>query len=186
MATRYRFGDSLIPHFITYSTVQWADALSRPQYKDIIMASLRHCINEKGLVLHAYVIMSNHVHLIASAARPDIALEDIMRDHKKFTSRQLTSAIDNPSESRRNWLLWLFRSAAEKNSNNKSFQFWQQDNHPIELISREMIEQRLNYLHENPVRAGLVCEAQHYVYSSALEYSGIIQPGRLPLVLLQD
>jgi REP element-mobilizing transposase RayT len=184
MATRYRFGDSRIPHFITYTTVQWADALSRPACKDIILNSLRHCMAEKGLVVHAWVIMSNHVHLIASATG-DIPLEDIMRDHKKFTSRLLTRTIDNIGESRRGWLLWLFRSAGSANGNNTTFQFWQQDNHPLELSTREMLGQKLHYLHANPVRAGIVWEGQQYVYSSAAEYCGAVLPGRLPLVPLE-
>ncbi len=120
MATKYRFSNSATPHFITYATVQWADALSRPAYKQIIIDSLQHCISEKGLMLHAYVIMSNHVHLIASA-KEGVKLEDIMRDHKKFTARQLLQAIEqNAQESRKSWLLWLFRSAGSANSNNKA------------------------------------------------------------------
>ncbi|MEO6831086.1 MAG: transposase [Chitinophagaceae bacterium] len=183
MATRYRFGDSTIPHFITYSVVQWADALSRPAYKDIIVQSLRYCIQEKGLVVYGYVIMSNHVHLIASTTS-SIPLQDIMRDHKKFTSRTLSKAIDQPTESRRNWLLWLFRSAGEANSNNTQFQFWQQDNHPIELQDNAMLLQKLNYIHNNPVTAGIVYQPEHYVYSSAMDYAGVKDANRLPVVLI--
>ena len=69
MATRYRFGDSEISHFITFAVVNWIDALSRPSYKDIVVESLKYCQLEKGLRLHAWIIMSNHVHLIASARR---------------------------------------------------------------------------------------------------------------------
>ncbi len=105
MATRYRFGASEFPHFITYSVVNWVDALSRPAYKDIIVKSLAHCIDNKGLILHAWVIMSNHVHLIASGEN-GAKLENIMRDHKKFTAISLINAInENNSESRRSWML---------------------------------------------------------------------------------
>jgi len=183
MATRYRFGDSEKPHFITFSVINWIDVFSRETYKEVFNESLKYCIDNKGLVLHAWVIMSNHVHLIASAT-PGYQLADIIRDMKKFTSRAIIAAIqDNIQESRKDWLLWMFKRAGERNSNNNTYQFWQQDNHPIELSSNEMMDQRLTYLHENPVKAGYVWEPQHYKYSSAIDYY-LEQPGLLPLQLL--
>ena len=158
MATKYRFGDSEIAHFITFGVINWIDALSRPLYKDIIIDSLRYCQKEKGLVLYAWVVMSNHVHLIASA-ESGILLSDIIRDLKKYTSKQIEQAIrENPFESRKDWMLWMFKRAAEKNGNNKHFQFWQQDNLPIELYGYETLKQKLKYLHDNRVRAGIVYE----------------------------
>ena len=78
---------------------------------------------------------------------------------------------------------WIFKKAGERNKRNKTYQFWQQDNHPVELSTNEMIDQRLDYLHENPVRAGLVWEAIHYKYSSAVDYSeGRV--GLLPIEML--
>lgn len=172
MPSKYVIGDQQAPHFISFATVQWVDALSRPIYKDIIVDSLRYCQQEKGLILYAYVIMSNHVHIIASA-KEGFKLTDILRDLKKFTSKQLFTAIeDNPQESRKSWMLWLFRSTGANNSNNQNIQVWQQDNRPIELSTPEMAKQRLDYLHNNPVAEGIVFEAQHYVYSSAFDYSG--------------
>ncbi len=183
MATRYRFGESAYPHFITYSVVQWVDALSRPVYKDIVVTSLKHCIEEKGSILHAWVIMNNHVHLIISG-EDGTKLEHIIRDHKKFTAKMLLAAItDNNSESRRSWMEWLFRVSGERNSNNEKYQFWQQDNHPIQLTTHEMGLQKLNYIHDNPVRAGIVYEPQHYVYSSAIDYYSN-HKGLLPVVHL--
>ncbi|MFC5284078.1 hypothetical protein [Pedobacter alpinus] len=64
----------------------------------------------------------------------------------------------------------MFKRAGAKNTNNKIYQFWQQDNHPIELTTLQMMEQKINYIHENPVRAGIVNEPQHYKYSSAFDY----------------
>ena len=170
MATKYRFGDVSIPHFITFATVNWIDVFSRECYKQIVVESLKFCIAEKGLNLHAWVIMSNHVHLIATA-REGFELVDIIRDLKKYTSKMIIAEIEtNVRESRKNWMIWMFKRAGGKNSNNKVYQFWQQDNHPIELSTNIMIEQRLNYLHENPVAAGMVTEAQYYKYSSATDY----------------
>jgi len=81
-------------------------------------------------------------------------------------------------------MLWLFKSAGESNSNNQHYQFWQQDNHPIELVSTSFTKQKIDYLHENPVRAKLVDSAQRYVYSSAKDYSG--ECGLLPITILEE
>ena len=170
MVTRYRFGDSQYPHFITFAVINWIDALSRPAYKDILINSLKYCQQEKGFIINGWVIMSNHVHLIARS-KPDIELADTIRDLKKFTSKKIEEAIrQNIFESRRDWMLWMFKRAGERNINNKNFQFWQQDNHPIELYGYETLKQKLNYLHENSIRAGIVYESWHYKYSSAIDY----------------
>lgn len=183
MSSKYTISDHQRAHFITFATVEWIDALSRPVYKDVMIDSLRYCQQHKGLALHAYVIMNNHVHLIASA-REGFNLSDILRDLKKYTSKALLELIQGSEtrESRRGWMLWIFRSAGERNSNNKEFQFWQQDNHPVELSTPTMLEQRLNYLHNNPVVERIVNEPEHYVYSSAINYAG--GKGLLDLELL--
>ncbi len=69
-------------------------------------------------------------------------------------------------------MLWMFRRAGSKNPNNKVYQFWKQDNHPIELFNNVMIQQKLDYIHNNPVIAGVVFSAEEYVYSSAKNYAG--------------
>ncbi len=116
--------------------------------------------------------MNNHIHLIASAAE-DYNLSDILRDFKKHTAKTiLDEIITSQKESRRNWMLWIFKSAGKRNSNNKNYQFWQQDNRPIQLSTNEMMKQRLDYLHQNPVKEGIVHEPEHYVFSSAIDYTG--------------
>jgi hypothetical protein len=92
---------------------------------------------------------------------------------KRHTSKALLGAIqNNPAESRKEWMLWTFKSAGKSNVNNKNYQFWQQDNRPIQLSTAEMVEQRLEYIHQNPVHERLVTEAHYYIYSSAADYSG--------------
>jgi putative transposase len=152
--------------------VQWVDALSRPAYKDLVIESLRFCQQRKGLILYAYVIMSNHVHLIA-AAKNGYNLSGILRDMKRHTSKSLLAAIQTSgTESRKDWMMWIFSSAGKYNPNNENFQFWQQDNHPVQLITQQMVEQRVTYIHNNPVAEGLVAEGYHYLYSSAIDYAG--------------
>ena len=68
-------------------------------------------------------------------------------------------------------MLWMFERAGKKNSNNKNYQFWQQHNQPIELLDNKIIDQKLNYIHENPVEEGFVNEAYEYKYSSAIDYA---------------
>ena len=157
-------------HFITFATVQWVDVFTRKEYADIVVESLKFCKKNKGLKIHAWCIMSNHLHLIISSEEPN-KLSDILRDLKKFTANQIIKAIeDNPKESRKAWLLWIFKKAGTENSRNNEYQFWQQDNHPIECDQESILDSKMTYLHENPVRAGWVRNEQDYVYSSGIDY----------------
>ena len=118
-AYKFRKPDGL--YFITFATVGWVDVFTRRVYKDILVESLHFCQKEKGLLLYAWVIMSNHVHLIARAAEGS-RLQDIIRDLKKYTSKQIIKAIaEHPGESRREWMLKIFEQAGAVNSNNKDY-----------------------------------------------------------------
>ncbi len=93
-------------------------------------------------------------------------------DFKGFTSkRMIASIMEHPQESRREWMLWMFKRAGEKNSNVKEYQFWQQNNKPIELWSTPVIKEKFDYIHNNPVEAGLVCEPWEWKHSSARNYA---------------
>lgn len=173
MSRSYKIYDQEDLHYLTYATVGWVDVFTRPAYKDILVDSLRHCQEAKGLELFAWCIMTNHVHLIARA-RPGHQLQDILRDHKKFTAKAVVKAIaENPQESRREWLLAHLRTAEG------GIQLWQHDLHPIWLRRTDIIEQKLRYIHRNPVEEGLVEEPHHYLYSSARDEAGL--PGMLKL-----
>ena len=179
MSRSYKFHDPLGTYFITFATVGWVDVFTRRAYKDIVVDSLRFCQERKGLLLYAWVIMSNHVHLIAAAADGH-ALPDILRDLKKYTAGRILKTIaESGIESRKEWMLPIFAQAGAANSNNVHFQFWRQDNHPIQLITPSIFEQKLNYLHNNPVTEGYVEMAEEYVYSSAPAIAG--KPGLLSL-----
>jgi REP element-mobilizing transposase RayT len=166
----YKIRDQQQVYFITSTVVQWVDIFTRPIYANLVIESLNFCVKEKGLCVHAWVLMPNHFHGIVSA-REGCNLSDILRDFKKFTAGKILKELDNSTfESRKNWMLWLFKSAGNQNSRNENFQFWQQENHPVELNNPELKAQRMNYLHQNPVRAGLVWEPWEYRYSSACDY----------------
>lgn len=156
MGGKYAIRNQLSSYSLTFTVVNWIDIFIRDQYKEIVLSSLKYCQQNKGLQVHAYCIMTSHVHLIASVSVGE--LSDVVRDFKSFTSREVRKVLENKEipESRREWLLWMFERAGKKNKRNNSFQFWQQHNHPIELSTNEMIDQRLEYVHHNPVEAGFV------------------------------
>jgi REP element-mobilizing transposase RayT len=124
--------------------------------------------------VYAYVIMSNHIHCTVSAENN---LSDVVRDFKKFTAKEILKlVIENTQESRKEWLLMIFKYHAKFNKRVEKFQFWTHENHAIELTNNEMIESRVNYIHQNPVRAGYVEQEHEYVYSSAKNFAGLINP----------
>ena len=135
------------------------------------------------MILHAWCIMSNHVHLVFSAAHSDPS--DILRDFKKLTSKKIISAILNSMiESSKHWMIQIFRIAGESNSRNANYQFWRQDNQPKEMWSEKFTDQKLYYIHNNPVEAGIVDKEEEYIYSSARDYYYGKNCGLLKIVFL--
>jgi putative transposase len=179
--TSYRIGDQNGLYYLTIATVSWVDIFTRKVYKDIVIESLSYCRQQKGLELYSYVLMSNHIHLIARA-KEGFKLSDILRDFKRHTAKQILYAIQNTSESRSEWLLKVFEEAGSLNSKNEIYQVWRQDNHPVELHSNEVIDQKIDYIHNNPVEAGVVENPQEYLYSSArnfVELPALIEINRM-------
>jgi len=168
MSDGFTIRDQSLPHFITATVVDWIDVFSRKSHRDSIIKSLDFCINNKGMVLYGYVIMSNHIHMVVQSS--DGKLSDLIRDFKKFTAKTILEKIQTEPESRRDWMLERFQLATESHSRNKTFQFWQYGNHPEEIYSEKFLWSKLDYIHLNPVRAGIVEKTSHYVYSSASNY----------------
>ena len=164
----YTIRNQTLPHFITVTVVDWIDVFSRKVYRDEVIASLDYCIKNKGMHLYGYVIMSNHIHMVVQSG--DGELSDLLRDFKKFTATKIIEKIKSDPESRREWMLERFKLATESHSRNKNYQFWQYGNHPEEIYSNKFMWSKLDYIHLNPVRAGIVEKASHYTYSSASNY----------------
>jgi putative transposase len=160
----YQIRDQHAHYFLTFQVVGWLDVFTRERYKKIVVDSLRYCQESKGLSIHAWVIMSNHMHCILSSKVGELSAT--IRDFKRHTSKLITNSILNETESRREWLLHQMKYYALKHKRNKTYQLWTHENHPIELHG-DMFDQRLQYIHENPVRAGIVEQAEAYIYSSA-------------------
>ncbi len=175
----YQIRDQHAIYFITFTVVQWIDVFTRTEYCDVLLDALAYCRLNKNLRIHSYCIMSNHIHLICSSVEPN-KLSDTIRDYKQFTSKELFKAIkDHPKESRKNWMLWLFMSSGQSNKRNKYHQIWQQTNHPIHCHNQNILDSRLRYVHQNPVKRKLVARAEDYVYSSARDYATGCQTGKL-------
>jgi REP element-mobilizing transposase RayT len=127
---------------------------------------------KKGMIVFAWCIMPSHLHLMFKSTIQ--APHDLLRDFKSFTSKGIVKKIqENPQESRKEWMLNSFKKAALNNSNNTLNQFWQQHNQPIEVWSNEVIDQKKNYIHQNPIEAGFVENDYEYLYSSARDYADI-------------
>ena len=172
MGESYQIKDQEALYFLTFHVVGWADVFTRKLYRDIIIESFRYRQQTDGLVIYAYVIMSNHVHCILRSSNG--ALSETIRDFKKFTSKRIMKEIEqNPVESRGDWLPIIFRYHARFNRRVENRQFWTHYNHAVELSSNHMINTRLNYIHMNPVKAGIVRNPEEYIYSSASNYCGL-------------
>jgi putative transposase len=184
MSTKYKFTDSEATYFVTATVVAWIDVFTRNDYKDVLLDSIRHCQKHQGLHVHAWILMPNHLHMIYSVAEEkDPAL--VLKNIKSFTALKIIDAvINNQKESRKGWMLDLFEKNGKANKSNFRFQFWQHENHPVLLDTNEMLEQRINYLHDNPVRAGFVTQPEDWLYSSAIDYYSENEKGLLELVLL--
>ena len=170
MSEKYKAKNPGGIYFITLTIVGWIDLFTRPAYKHIIINSLKYCVKEKGLRIFAYVIMSSHIHLIVKDE--DGKLNYIIRDFKRYTSIELKNAILQSPESRREWMLMAFSNAAESIKRNKHYKIWKDGYHPVELTDSKMIDQKVDYIHHNPVEAEIVRNPEDYKYSSAANIAG--------------
>ena len=177
MEQGYTIRNQTLPHFITITVVDWIDVFSRKVYRDEVISSLDYCIKNKNMNLYGYVIMSNHIHMIVQSQEGK--LSDLIRDFKKFTARVILNKIQTEPESRKEWMLERFALATESRSRNKTYQFWKYGNHPEEIYTNKFMWSKLDYIHLNPIRAGLVQKASHYMYSSASNY--VNDTGLIPI-----
>ena len=167
---RYIINDQNATYFCTLTVTDWVDIFTRQVYRDIIVDSLNFCVQHKGLTIYSWVLMSNHLHLILSIAYP-FRCSDFLRDFKKFTSKAIAEEVNNLTESRRTWLLDLFHFEAKRTHRANNYKVWRDSNHAIILDGTIDIWQKIHYIHENPVKNGLVTISSHYCYSSARDYN---------------
>ena len=172
MGFHYRVYDHSRPYFVTLTVVDWIDIFTRHNHKMAVVESLKFCQQKKGLEIFSWCLMSNHLHLIILAKEKE-KLPDIIRDFKRFTTRSIIQQISEEPESRKEWLLKSFRTAAVEHDKSKKFKMWQDGFHPIELYTDKFTRQKLNYIHQNPVKEMLVQNPWEYMFSSARNYAGL-------------
>ena len=171
MSESWKFVDHYA-HMVSFAVVGWVDVFTRADYAEFLLKNLDYCRKNKGLELYEFVIMPNHVHLIAAAVNGNLG--EIMRDFKTFTSKELVKMIaTNPQESRKEWMLRIFNEHGATNPHNKDHQFWQQSNKPILLDTPAKFDECTKYVRENPLRARLVADETAYTWSSANPHAGI-------------
>ncbi len=157
-------------YFMTLTVVDWVDIFTRPVYKNIVVDSLKHCQKNKGLEIFAWVLMTNHLHLV-SRTKEGHHLTDFLRDFKKFTAKKIVESVKTINESRQEWIEHRFKYYI-KFKEERNYQVWQEGNDAKELTNNYLLDQKIDYIHENPVRAGIVWEPEHYMHSSAIDYAG--------------
>jgi putative transposase len=175
MRSRYRIHSPEIAHFVTSTIVEWLPIFTSSAYCDIVVRSLLHCREHKGLKVYAWVVLESHFHAILAA--PD--LPRTLADLKKFTAREILTQLQTE---RREWLLNQLRYFRAKHKTTSAHQVWQEGVHPQSIPSDQIMFQKLEYLHNNPVKRGLVASPEHWRYSSAHEWL----PGAEPAFRCDD
>lgn len=172
--------------FITFQTVDWIDIFVRPVYKQVIVHTLNHFIESKGMIVYAWCLMTQHLHLLAQA-KPGINIADLQAEYRKFTTKKILEAIDTEPPARRDWMLNRFETSGKLLGLIKEYEVWQQCNEPIhfDLARIEVLLDQFDFIHQNPVRDKVVDMAGEYLYSSARDYSGmkgLVNVAKLPAI----
>jgi putative transposase len=167
--SRYKFGDITAPHFLTCTVLQWIPVFTRPETVNIVLDSFRFLMDE-GFQLYAYVILENHLHLIARSEKLD-------RDMARFKSHTARQIINYLKLNHVRMILDQLAFFKKSKKSDSQYQFWQEGVHPEQIISDEMMRTKVGYIHNNPVNRGYVDRPEHWRYSSARNYIG--KPGSL-------
>jgi len=168
MRSRYRVGDPDHAHFVTATVVGWLPVFTTAACCDILVRSLAYCRQHKGLKIYGWVILDNHFHAVLAAPE----LSNVLRDLKSFTAKQILQQIQDEG---RDWLFQQlrFQRLAHKTQDH---QVWQEGSHPQAILSDEMMLQKLDYLHNNPIQRGWVVAPEHWRFSSAHAWLGEGEP----------
>ena len=171
--TRYRILEQEYPYFITCTVVGWLPIFTRPEAFGVILDSWRYLQRERGLMLFGYVILENHLHWIVSA--PD--LSRVMQSFKSFTAKRIVELLRRHGA---HVLLRQLRALKLGHKTESEYQVWQEGNQPKQIQDTDMMWQKLEYIHDNPVKRGYVDDPLHWRHSSARNYAG--QPGLIDVI----
>lgn len=156
-------------YFVTCTVANWIDLFTHAEYRNIILDSWRYGKKYKGLDLHAWLVMSNHFQIVFKSreGKPKELIEDI----KAWAAPRLhQSILSNQYESRRGWMLQELQLATRIHEHTQSMQLWKSHTYHFELQNAKMVRQKLDYIHQAPVKAGIVLQPELYRYSSARDY----------------
>jgi putative transposase len=166
--SRYRIHEPEAAHFLTCTIIDWIPVFTRPDTAQIILDSLAFLQRERGLRLYGYVILENHIHWIAQAE--NLAKE--VHSFKSYTAKMLVRYFEAQGIER---ILKKFAFHKKRHKEDREHQIWEEGSHPQLLQNLDMLRQKLEYIHRNPVKRGYVDDPVHWRYSSARNYAG--QPG---------
>ncbi len=171
--SRYRIFEGERPHFMTCTIVGWVPIFTRPETFDLIYDSWRFLQRERRFQLFAYVNLENHLHLVVSA--PDLAI--VMKNFKSHTARQIIDLLERRGV---RVLLRQLRALKLRHKKESEYQVWQEGSHPQQIEGDDMMRQKIEYIHNNPVKRGYVDDPLHWRHSSARNYAG--QQGLIQVV----
>ena len=163
--SRYRELDSLYPHFMTATVNNWLPLFTRPETVNIVLDSWRFLQHDSGFEIFGYVILETHLHLVARSKN----LSGDMQRFKSYTAKEILACLQAQGETRLLRLLEYFKRTHKKES---IHQVWEEGNHPQIIESEAVLRQKLDYIHQNPVKRGYVDLPEHWRYSSARNYAG--------------
>lgn len=172
MSEKYKIYDKNKAYYVTLTVIGWLDVFTRNNHKLKIVESLKYCQENKGLTIFAWVLMPSHMHMVVRADK-ELTLSEILRDFKKYTAKKIINQIKEEPESRREFLLREFKKAEKKLKRIKKYKFWQDGSHPKEIYTTHFLNEKVNYIHMNPVEEMLVSRPEDYLYSSARNYADL-------------
>lgn len=173
-------------YFITLETVDGVDIFIRPVYKQVIVHTLNHFIDSKGLTVYSWCLMTNHLHLLVQP-QPGYLMDEIEQQYKIFTTQKILAAIDTEPETRKEWMLKRFQNFEASPNSIRQYNIWQNRSSRsiIEMDQPARLVEYYEYIHENPVRERFVDLAPDFPYSSARDYAGyrgLVNITKLPAI----
>jgi REP element-mobilizing transposase RayT len=149
------------PQFFTATIYEWQPLLKDDKVKDIIVNSLRFLVKDNRISLYSFVIMSNHIHLIWRIKSPHL-LKNVQRDFLKYTAQQIKFYLQKTDA--------LLLDTCKVNHHDREYMIWKTDSLSVDLYSKKIFDQKMDYIHNNPVEAGICSLPEEYEYSSASHY----------------
>jgi REP element-mobilizing transposase RayT len=167
-------------YFMTFTVVEWLFIFDDLRFMKIACDSLNFCVENKNLEIFTYVIMSSHIHLLARANNEN--LSKVVGSFKKFIAKKILKILEKETSSHSIELLKIFSESTKTHSRNEKYQFWKYGNAPLEIYSPKFTLEKIRYINNNPVEAGMVNYPNEYYYSSAVDYWGGKGPVKVSVI----